>query len=66
MEPMMEKKHRVPIVDDHTLFRAGVRALLAQDPSIEVVGEAENGRDAIRAVGQVTPHLVLMDLTMPS
>jgi DNA-binding NarL/FixJ family response regulator len=63
---MMDKKHRVLIVDDHTLFRAGVRALLAHDPTIEVVGEAENGRDAIRAVGQLTPHLVLMDLTMPS
>ena len=62
----MEKKHRILIVDDHTLFRAGVRALLAQDPGIEVVGEADNGRDAIRAVGQLAPHLVLMDLTMPS
>jgi DNA-binding NarL/FixJ family response regulator len=63
---MLDKKHRILIVDDHTLFRAGVRALLAQDPSIEVVGEADNGRDAIRAVGQLTPNLVLMDLTMPS
>jgi DNA-binding NarL/FixJ family response regulator len=64
-EPMMDQKHRVLIVDDHTLFRAGVRALLTEDPDIEVVGEAENGRDAIRAVGQLAPHLVLMDLTMP-
>jgi DNA-binding NarL/FixJ family response regulator len=62
---MMEKTHRILIVDDHTLFRAGVRALLTQDPDIEVVGEADNGRDAIRAVGQLAPHLVLMDLTMP-
>src|SRR5476649_2245924 len=66
MMDKMDKKHRILIVDDHTLFRAGVRALLAQDPSIEVVGEADNGRDAIRAVGQLAPHLVLMDLTMPS
>ena len=56
---------RVLIVDDHTLLRAGLRALLVQDPGFEVVGEAENGRDAIRAVGQLTPDLVLMDLTMP-
>ena len=35
------------------------------DPGIEIVGEAENGHEAIRAVGQLTPHLVLMDLTMP-
>ncbi|MEI6217877.1 MAG: response regulator transcription factor [bacterium] len=62
---MMDKKHRILIVDDHTLLRAGLRALLVQDPGLEVVGEAENGRDAIRAVGQLTPDLVLMDLTMP-
>jgi two-component system response regulator NreC len=66
MEQKMEQKHRIVIVDDHTLFRAGVRALLTADPDIEVVGEADNGRDAIRAVGQSAPHLVLMDLTMPS
>ena len=61
----MEKKHRILIVDDHTLFRAGVRALLIQDAGIEVVGEASNGRDAIRAVALLAPHLVLMDLSMP-
>lgn len=62
----MEQKHRILIVDDHTLLRAGLRALLVEDPAIEVVGEADNGREAIRLVGQVTPHLILMDLTMPS
>jgi DNA-binding NarL/FixJ family response regulator len=62
----MDEKHRILIVDDHTLFRAGVRALLTAAQDIEVVGEADNGRDAIRAVGQLAPHLVLMDLTMPS
>jgi len=62
---MIDQTYRILIVDDHALFRAGVRALLAQDPSIEVVGEADNGRDAIRAVGQLAPHLVLMDLSMP-
>ena len=61
----MDRTHRILIVDDHTLLRAGLRALLAQDPSLEVVGEADNGRDAVRAVGQLSPHLVLMDLTMP-
>jgi len=62
---MMEKTQRVLIVDDHTLLRAGLRSLLAQDPGIEIVGEASDGRDAVRAVGQLSPHLVLMDLTMP-
>jgi DNA-binding NarL/FixJ family response regulator len=61
----MDKKHRILIVDDHTLLRAGLKALLIQDPNIEVVGEAENGRDAVRAVGQLAPNLVLLDLTMP-
>jgi DNA-binding NarL/FixJ family response regulator len=62
---MMDKKQRVLIVDDHTLLRAGLRALLAQDPGIEIVGEAADGRDAVRAIGQLAPNLVLMDLTMP-
>jgi DNA-binding NarL/FixJ family response regulator len=61
---MIEKK-RVVIVEDHTLLRAGLRALLAQDPDIEIVGEADNGRDAIQLIGSMSPHLVLTDLSMP-
>ncbi|MBI2318610.1 MAG: response regulator transcription factor [Betaproteobacteria bacterium] len=61
----MEKTQRIGIVDDHTLLRAGLKALLEKDPGIEVVGEADNGRDAVRVVGQLAPNLVLMDLTMP-
>jgi DNA-binding NarL/FixJ family response regulator len=62
---MMEEKHRIVIVDDHTLFRAGLRRLLDEDPGIEVVGEASNGLLAISAVDLLAPDLVLMDLTMP-
>lgn len=58
-------KLKVLIAEDHTILRAGLRAMLASDPELEVVGEADNGRDAIRAVGQLAPHLVLMDLNMP-
>ena len=61
----MNKKFRLLIAEDHTLLRAGLRALLSQDADIEIVGEADNGRDAIQAVGALSPHLVLMDLTMP-
>lgn len=61
----MNKKYRVLIVEDHALLRAGLWALLAQDPDIEVVGEADNGRDAIRNIGALAPDLVLMDITMP-
>jgi DNA-binding NarL/FixJ family response regulator len=61
----MSKKQRILIVEDHTLLRAGLRALLTQDPDIEIVGEADNGRDAVQSIGTLTPHLVLMDLSMP-
>lgn len=61
----MSEKRRILIVEDHTLLRAGLRALLLQDPNIEIVGEADNGREAVQAVGLLAPHLVLMDLSMP-
>lgn len=61
----MDSKHRIMIVEDHTLLRDGLRALLTQDPDIEIAGEADNGRDAIRLISTLAPNLVLMDLTMP-
>jgi DNA-binding NarL/FixJ family response regulator len=60
------KEHRrILIVEDHAMLRAGLRALLSQDQDIEIVGEADNGRDAVRMIGVLAPHLVLMDLSMP-
>lgn len=61
----MNKKYRLLIVEDHTLLRAGLSALLSQEADIEIVGEAVNGRDAIKAVGVLAPHMVLMDLNTP-
>lgn len=61
----MSGKQRIFIVEDHTLLRAGLRALLSQDPDLEIIGEADNGRDAIRSIGTLAPHLILMDLSMP-
>ncbi len=61
----MPEKQRILIVEDHTLLRAGLRALLTQEPDIEIVGEASNGRDAVQSIGTLRPHLVLMDLSMP-
>lgn len=58
-------KRRVLLVDDHGIVRDGMRALLSAEPDLEVVGEAVNGRDAIHAVGQYRPDLVLLDLSMP-
>lgn len=61
----MKEKKRVLIVEDHTLLRAGLKALLSQDAEIEIIGEAENGRDAVRMVATLAPDLVLTDLSMP-
>lgn len=60
----MEKK-RIVIAEDHTILREGLRSLLSTNPDFEVVGEAEDGREAIRCVEKLTPDLILMDLSMP-
>lgn len=59
------KKIRILIVDDHTLVRDGIRALLELVADIEVVGEATNGKEALEKVEQLMPDVVLMDLAMP-
>jgi NarL family two-component system response regulator LiaR len=56
---------RVFIADDHTVVRKGIRAMLETVPDIEVVGEAENGREAVDKVQELAPNVVLMDLMMP-
>ena len=55
----------VLIVDDHTLVRDGLSALLANHADIEVVGTAANGREAVRDVQRLRPNVVLMDISMP-
>ncbi len=62
---MHDQKDKILIVEDHTLMRVGLRALLLQDGSFDIVGEAGNGRDAIRLTGELMPNLLLMDLSMP-
>lgn len=57
-------KIKVLIVDDHTLVRQGIRAILALSADIEVVGEASDGREAIEKVRELNPNIVLMDLAM--
>jgi NarL family two-component system response regulator LiaR len=56
---------RVLIADDHAIVRKGIRALLATEPQIEVVGEANDGLDAISAARRLEPDVILMDLVMP-
>ena len=59
------QKIKVLIVDDHTLVRDGIRALLALVADIQLVGEAANGREAVEKVKKLAPDVVLMDLAMP-
>ncbi|MEV4712860.1 response regulator transcription factor [Micromonospora sp. NPDC049374] len=56
---------RVLLVDDQHLIRAGLRMLCEAQPDIEVVGEADNGRDAIALAARLVPDVVVMDLRMP-
>jgi two-component system response regulator NreC len=56
---------RVLLVDDHQLFRQGLRSMLVADAEIEVVGEAENGRQAVELARQLAPDVVVMDVSMP-
>ena len=56
---------RVLIVDDHTLFREGVLAILNGAQDIEAVGEAATGQEAIQQAGQLSPDVILMDIQMP-
>jgi NarL family two-component system response regulator LiaR len=61
----MTSSIRVLVVDDHMVVRKGIRALLATEPDIEVVGEAADGAKAIAEAAQLWPDVILMDLVMP-
>ncbi|OJV92125.1 MAG: DNA-binding response regulator [Chloroflexi bacterium 54-19] len=56
---------RILIADDHSVVREGLRLFLTLDPELEVVAEAENGAEALKAASEVKPDVVLMDLSMP-
>src|SRR5947209_9487887 len=56
---------RVLIADDHPVFRYGLRTLLKADPTLEIVGEAINGKEAIAQTSELSPDVILMDLNMP-
>jgi len=62
---MTKKRHTILIADDHTLFREGLRSLLSTHEDLHVLGEAENGQEALRAVAERKPDLLLIDLSMP-
>ncbi|UGT43484.1 response regulator transcription factor [Nocardia yamanashiensis] len=62
---MTERPIRLVIADDHTVLRAGVVALLESEPTVRIVGEADDGRAAIELVERVQPDVALLDLRMP-
>jgi two-component system response regulator NreC len=64
ISPMIEKQ-RIIIAEDQTILREGLRSLLSFQPDLEIIGEAEDGLEAIRQVDKLLPDLVLMDLSMP-
>jgi DNA-binding NarL/FixJ family response regulator len=59
------QKIRVLVVDDHTIVRDGICALLSLAGDLDIVGEATNGSDALEKVGELQPDVVLMDISMP-
>ncbi len=59
------EKLRVMVVDDHALFRRGLEMVLAQEPDIDLVGEASDGAEAVDRATELMPDVVLMDVRMP-
>jgi two-component system response regulator NreC len=58
-------KLRILLADDHVVMRSGLRALLERQPNLEIVGECENGREAVELAASVRPDVVVMDVGMP-
>lgn len=61
----MSENIRVMLVDDHAVVRSGLSAFLSANPDLELVGEAENGQQAVARAGLFQPDVILMDLMMP-
>jgi DNA-binding NarL/FixJ family response regulator len=66
IEGLRMEKIRVLLVDDHVLFRKGLVSLMALRPELEVVGEADDGNEALARARELKPDLVLMDINMPN
>jgi len=62
---MPDEKIRILIVDDHAVVRKGLSAILETEPDLEVIGEAENGNQAVWKARSLQPDVILMDLVMP-
>ena len=64
-QAVLQKKIRILLADDHTILRAGLKMMLNAQPDMEIVGEAQDGRQAINEAQRLQPDIVLMDITMP-
>ena len=62
---MSDRRIRIVLIDDHTLFRTGIRTLLGMEDAFEVVGEVADGLSGVKLVEQCRPDVVLLDLDMP-
>jgi DNA-binding NarL/FixJ family response regulator len=56
---------KIILADDHQIFREGLRNLILREPGMDVIGEADNGRDAVRMAKRLKPDIVIMDISMP-
>jgi DNA-binding NarL/FixJ family response regulator len=62
---IMDNQTRIFIAEDHAILRDGLRAMLSTHPGFEIIGEAEDGREAIRGIEHSNPDLIILDLSMP-
>ncbi len=64
-EPKSQERLRVLLVDDHKVMREGLASLLDEQPDMDVVGQAGNGREAVDLAHRLEPHVIIMDASMP-
>ena len=62
---MIDRTITIFLADDHTIVRQGLASLLEGEPHFKVIGEAENGRQAVSMVEELKPEIVIMDISMP-
>ena len=65
-QPVESRRIRVLLVDDHSIMREGLQSMLAGSEELEVVGQARDGEEAVRAAAELSPDVVVMDVMMPN